>query len=164
MKRKFGFVLLGFIFSIGTLTTIAQAPRRDSLYKTAPADTLLQRKAAASGSTSADGQTVFQSVEIEASVDINQWRQHLESRLTAPIAKAARKGMRVGMYTVNVRFLVEKDGSISDVRALNDPGYGLAEASEKVVKTGPRWSPGVSDGKIVRSYHTQPITFVISEK
>lgn len=72
--------------------------------------------------------------------------------------------MKVGQYTVNVRFLVEKDGSISDVKAVDDPGYGLADASVKVVKTGPRWWPGVYEGKIVRSYHTQPITFVINEK
>ena len=164
MNRKFRIVLLGSVFLTGALTAIAQAPRKDSLYKTAPADTLLQNKAAVNGSTTADGQTVFQSVEIEASVDINQWRQHLQAHLMAPIAKAAKKGMRVGTYTVNVRFLVEKDGSISDVKALDDPGYGLAAASEKVVKTGPGWSPGVYKGKIVRSYHTQPITFVISEK
>ena len=69
--------------------------------------------------------------------------------------------MKAGTYTVNVRFLVEKDGSISDVVALNDPGYGLAKAAEKVVKTGPKWTPGQQGGKTVRSYHTQPINFVI---
>jgi protein TonB len=71
--------------------------------------------------------------------------------------------MKAGTYVVNVRFLVEKDGSINDVHALNDPGYGLAKAAEKVLKTGPRWSPGEQNGRKVRSYHTQPITFVIQQ-
>lgn len=108
-------------------------------------------------------ENVFQKVEVDASVDPVAWRQHLEARLGAVIEKAAKKGMKPGRYTVNVRFLVEKDGSISDVKALNDPGFGLAKAAEKVVKTGPRWKPARQNGRAVRSYHTQPISFVITE-
>lgn len=71
--------------------------------------------------------------------------------------------MKAGAYAVQVRFLVERDGSISYVEALNDPGYGLAKAAVKVIKTGPKWRPGEQNGKKVRSFHTQPITFVINE-
>jgi protein TonB len=106
---------------------------------------------------------VFQNAEIEASVDANQWIDHLRNNLQHPIEKAAKKGMKAGTYAVQVKFLVEKDGSINDVQALNDPGYGLAKAAIKVIRTGPKWSPGSISGKIVRSYHTQPITFVIQE-
>src|SRR6476619_5705916 len=69
---------------------------------------------------------VFQNAEIEASVDANQWIDHLRNNLQHPIEKAAKKGMKAGTYAVQVKFLVEKDGSINDVQALNDPGYGLA--------------------------------------
>ena len=72
--------------------------------------------------------------------------------------------MRAGNYTINVRFLIERDGRIADVKALNDPGYGLAKGSEKVVRTGPRWTPGEINGRKVRSYHTQPIIFSIQEE
>src|SRR4051812_26736072 len=106
-------------------------------------------------------QLVFEKIEVEASVDRQQWIDHLTNNLQSPIRNAARKGMKPGTYTVQVRFLVERDGSISDVHALNDPGYGLALAAEKALKTGPKWKPGMQDGKAVRSYHTQPITFVI---
>jgi periplasmic protein TonB len=106
--------------------------------------------------------TAFQHVEVEASVDAQAWIHHLQKELQKPIEKAARKGMKAGTYTVQVKFLIEKDGSIADVQALNDPGFGLGKAAEKVIKTGPKWQPGVQDGKVVRSYHTQPITFVIS--
>lgn len=104
---------------------------------------------------------IFSRIEVEASVDRQQWIDHLTKNLQSPIEKAARKGMKPGTYTVQVKFLVEKDGSISDVHALNDPGYGLAKAAEKVLSTGPKWTPGMQNGKVVRSYHTQPITFVI---
>ena len=111
-----------------------------------------------------DENKVFEKVEIEASVNNAQWRRHLESQLQRYIEDAAASGMNPGTYTVNVRFLVERDGSITDVRALNDPGYGLAQGAVEVVKRGPKWSPGEQNGRKVRSYHTQPITFVIQEQ
>jgi len=104
---------------------------------------------------------LFTKVEVEASVDRQQWIDHLTKNLQPIIEKAAKKGMKAGTYTVNVRFLVERDGSINYVEALNDPGYGLAKGAVKVLKTGPKWKPGEQNGKVVRSYHTQPITFVI---
>jgi len=110
-----------------------------------------------------DENKIFEKVEIEASVNASRWRRHLENRLLPYIEDAANAGMAAGQYTVMVRFLVEKNGSIEDVKALNDPGYGLAEGAEQVVKTGPRWEPGIQNGQKVRSYHTQPITFVIMD-
>jgi protein TonB len=110
-----------------------------------------------------DENKVFEKVEIEAQVDMKQWRRHLENQLQRYIEDAASQGMAPGQYTVQVRFLVEKDGSITDVKALNEPGYGLAKGAVDVVKRGPRWSPGEQNGRKVRSYHTQPITFVVSD-
>jgi periplasmic protein TonB len=34
----------------------------------------------------------------------------------------------------------------------------------EVLKKGPRWSPGVQNGQKVRSYRTQPITFVLTDE
>jgi protein TonB len=110
-----------------------------------------------------DENKIFEKVEIEASVNINTWRRHLESQLQRYIEDAASSGMNPGTYTVNVRFLVERDGSITDVRSLNDPGYGLGQGAVEVVKRGPKWNPGEQNGRKVRSYHTQPITFVIQD-
>jgi protein TonB len=110
-----------------------------------------------------DPNQIFQKVEIEASVDQKQWVRHLQTQLQRYIEDAASSGMAPGTYTVQVKFLVERDGSITDVQALNDPGFGLGKAAETVVKKGPKWSPGVQNGKQVRSYHTQPISFVVQE-
>jgi hypothetical protein len=108
--------------------------------------------------------TVLEKTEIEARVNVAAWRRHLEGNLLEPLERAARDGMRAGNYTVVVRFLVERDGSISYAKALKDPGYGLARAAEDIVKTGPRWQPGEQNGKTVRSYHTQPITFQVQKQ
>ena len=106
---------------------------------------------------------VFEKIEVESSVDWQEWIDHLTKNLQSVVEKAARKGMKPGTYTVQVKFLVEKDGSLSDVHALNDPGYGLARGVEKVLSTGPKWKAGEQNGKKVRSYHTQPITVVIQK-
>jgi protein TonB len=111
-----------------------------------------------------DPNQIFTKVEIEASVDPKQWTRHLQSQLQRYIEDAASSGMDPGTYTVQVRFLVEKDGSIADVQSLNDPGFGLSKAAVDVVKRGPKWNPGIQNGKPVRSYHTQPITFVVQEQ
>lgn len=105
---------------------------------------------------------VFQKVEVEASVNREAWIKHLETHLQPVIENAAKKMAKAGKYVVNVRFLVERDGSISDVKAMNNPGFGLAKGAVEVVKSGPRWSPGMVNGRTVRSYHTQPITFVFT--
>ena len=98
-------------------------------------------------------------------MDQRQWRRHLESQLQRYIEDAASQGMPPGQYTVHVRFLVERDGSVADVSVVgSDPGYGLGKGATDVVKKGPKWSPGEQNGRKVRSYHTQPITFVIAEE
>ena len=107
---------------------------------------------------------VFEKVEIEASVNMKAWQLHLITNLPPYLEEAARKGMKAGTYKVDVRFLVEKDGRITDVKALNDPGYGLALGAVRTVRTGPKWTAGEVNGQKVRSYHTQPIMFAITEK
>jgi len=111
-----------------------------------------------------DENQVFTKVEIEASVDPKAWSRWLTTQLQRYIEDAASAGMEPGTYTVQVKFLVERDGSITDVQALNDPGFGLAKAAVDVVRKGPKWNPGIQNGKQVRSYHTQPITFVVQEQ
>jgi len=56
---------------------------------------------------------------------------------------------------------VEKDGHVSEAKALNDPGYGLANRAVEVVQTGPPWTAAEQDGKKIRTYQTQPISFLI---
>lgn len=112
-----------------------------------------------------DENQIFTKVEIEASVDQKAWNRWLTSQLQRAIEDASSAGMEPGTYTVQVRFLVERDGSVADVSLVgNDPGYGLGKSAMDVIKKGPKWNPGIQNGKQVRSYHTQPITFVIQEQ
>jgi len=111
-----------------------------------------------------DENHIFEKVEIEASFDGGPaaWRKYLEKNLRADVA--TENAAPAGTYTVNVRFVVGKDGQISDVRALSTHGYGLEEEAVRVIKKGPKWRPGNQNGRAVNSYHTQPITFSVVEE
>ena len=62
-----------------------------------------------------------------------------------------------------VKFIVSKDGSISDVQAESKHGYGMEEEAVKVIRKGPKWTPALQNGRNVNAYRRQPITFVVSE-
>ena len=60
---------------------------------------------------------------------------------------------------VSVSFVIEKDGSMTDIRVLKDPGYGLGAEAIRVLKSlKTKWSPGILDGKAVRTSYNLPIT------
>ena len=63
--------------------------------------------------------------------------------------------------TIYVRFVVEKDGSISDVTLLNTIGGGCDEEALRVVKAMPKWKAGKQNGVPVRVYFNLPIRFVL---
>lgn len=59
--------------------------------------------------------------------------------------------------TVNISFIVEKDGSLSDLKVEKDLGYGTGEAALEMLRHAPKWSPGIQNGKKVRVDYTLPI-------
>ena len=58
-----------------------------------------------------------------------------------------------------IAFVVEKDGSISNLEVLKSLGYGCDEEAIRLFKEMPKWSPGLIDGKPVRQKFVQPILF-----
>jgi TonB family protein len=64
--------------------------------------------------------------------------------------------------TVYVSFIVESDGSVSNVRVLMGVGGGLDEESVRVVKLMPKWIPGKCDGTPVRVQFNMPIRFTLN--
>lgn len=62
---------------------------------------------------------------------------------------------------VYVTFVVEPDGSISNVRVLRDIGGGCGEEAIRVVKAMPRWTPGKQRGKAVRVQFNLPVKFTL---
>ena len=60
---------------------------------------------------------------------------------------------------VMIQFVVNKDGSITDVKVLKSPSVLLSEEAIRVVKAMPKWKPAKDKGKVVRSHFRLPIVF-----
>ncbi len=90
------------------------------------------------------------------------WRKHLERNLDINVA--VKNNAPLGRYTVKIRFIIEKDGSISQLAPLTMHGYGMEEEAMRVIKSGPGWEPAQQNGKLVRAFRTQPITFLVQKE
>ena len=84
--------------------------------------------------------------------NVNQW---LSQNLTYP-AVAAENGIQ-GRVIVN--FVVEKDGSISNVQVVRSVDPALDKEAVSVVKRMPKWNPGMNNGQPARVKFTLPVTF-----
>jgi len=63
--------------------------------------------------------------------------------------------------TVFVNFIVEKDGSISNVTILRSIGGGCDEEAIRVVQAMPKWKPGMQMGEPVRVSYNLPVKFTL---
>lgn len=64
---------------------------------------------------------------------------------------------------VYVTVVVEKDGSLTDIKVLRDIGYGTGAEAIRVLKKCPKWTPGEQNGKKVRVLYSLPITIQSAE-
>ncbi|MBK8567346.1 MAG: TonB family protein [Saprospiraceae bacterium] len=75
--------------------------------------------------------------------------------------EAKRRGIE---GKIVVSFVVEKDGSITDVKALNKIGGGCEDEAIRLVKKLPKFTPGKNaKGNPIRVQYTQPVTFKIEK-
>ncbi len=63
--------------------------------------------------------------------------------------------------TVYLSFVVEIDGSITDVKAVRGIGGGCNEEAVRVVKKMPKWTPGEQRGRAVRVQFSLPVKFIL---
>ena len=64
---------------------------------------------------------------------------------------------------VFVSFVIEKDGSVNEVKVLRSIGGGCDEEAVRVIKGMPKWKPGKQEGKPVRVSYMMPINFKLSD-
>lgn len=62
---------------------------------------------------------------------------------------------------VIITFIVEPDGSLSNIHVLSSPEDDLSEEAIRVIGVSPLWIPGTLDGKPVRQQYTVPINFTL---
>ena len=64
---------------------------------------------------------------------------------------------------VFIQFVIEKDGSVTNVKVMRGIGGGCDEEAVRVVKAMPKWKPGMQDGKPVRVNYNLPVVFKLDE-
>ncbi len=106
-----------------------------------------------------DNDSVFQVVDVmpEFPGGVNALISHVGQNVIYP-AEAMEKEIQGRVF---VGFVVEKDGSISNVKVLKGIGSGCDEEAVRVISSMPKWKPGKLKGKPVRVSYQIPISFQI---
>ena len=120
-------------------------------------DNITILRAVGDDSTVSDKEKVYQVVEQQPSFPGGREElfKYLAYNVKYPID--ATKNKIEGR--VLVTFVVEHDGSISNVNVANSVYPSLDEESIRVVRGMPKWIPGKANGKTARVKYTIPITF-----
>lgn len=64
---------------------------------------------------------------------------------------------------ITLTFVVEKDGSLTDIQTVKDVGFGTGTEAIRVLKESSKWEPGKQNGKTVRVQYILPITVIPAE-
>jgi protein TonB len=81
--------------------------------------------------------------------------EYVGKKLKYP-AQARRMGIEGKVF---VEFVIERDGTITDVKAIKGIGAGCDEEAVRVLQSAPKWKPGKQRGKPVRQRMVLPIAF-----
>lgn len=105
----------------------------------------------------------FSSVQEEPSFPggVNAWSTYLKKNLkeNVPVDNNAPPGQ----YAITVSFLVDKDGDVSEVKAIKapNPDYGTAAEAERVIWRSGKWIPAHQNGRAVTYRQKQKIVFSV---
>jgi periplasmic protein TonB len=64
---------------------------------------------------------------------------------------------------VTLQFVVEKDGSLTDIKVLKDLGFGTGDEAKRVLMKANKWKPGIQNGRPVRVQYTLPIVLNLGQ-
>lgn len=110
-----------------------------------------------------DDNKVFTKVEIEAQFPGGDagWNDYVRKAITAHMDELQDEGKS---GTCEVQFIVDKDGAVSDVQALTMQGSKLAEIAVNAIRRGPHWTAAQQNGRKVKAFRRQKITFQMPDE
>jgi protein TonB len=83
------------------------------------------------------------------------WMRYMNAHFKYP-----ERALNAGVGgTVVLQFIVDENGRVQDPGIHRSAEYSLDEEALRLIKTSPAWVPATKDGKPVKSYKRQPITF-----
>lgn len=110
-----------------------------------------------------DENQVFTKVEVEAQFPGGEgkWNQYVQRAVEKNIDDLVDDGQA---GTCEVQFIVDKEGNVSNVEALSMKGSKLAEVAVNAIKRGPKWIPAIQNGRQVKAWRRQKITFRLPDE
>ena len=87
--------------------------------------------------------------------DLNSFRKWVSDRIRYP--RMAQENDIQGRVTL--RFVIERDGTLTNIEEFASPDKSLTEEAIRVLKQSPKWSPGKMRNKPVRIWYVLPIEF-----
>lgn len=105
---------------------------------------------------------IFQAVEIQPNPPggMNSFLKFIGDTYQYP-AQAEAQGVS---GRVILTFVVERDGSLTDIKVVRDLKYGTGEEAVRVLKRAKKWTPGVQNGRPVRVQYTLPIVLNLANQ
>ena len=103
--------------------------------------------------------SVLTTVEVEAEFPggVMAWNEYIRTTIEKNLKKIMRNKPSVG--TCEVQFIVDRDGSITNVEPLSMKNTTLAQVFTDAIKKGPKWEPATINGKPVKAWRRQKVTF-----
>lgn len=89
--------------------------------------------------------------------DLMKFREWVQKRLRYP--QIAQENNIAGRVTLS--FVIEKDGTLTNIEVMQSPDRSLSEEAIRVLKTSPKWEPGRQRNQPVRVKYTLPVAFQI---
>ncbi len=87
--------------------------------------------------------------------DLNTFRNWVQSNVRFPQI-ALENGIQ---GTVVLSFVIEKDGSLTNIQVLRTPDRSLSEEATRVLQKSPKWTPGKQRNQVVRVRYNLPVVF-----
>lgn len=103
-----------------------------------------------------DENTIYSFGIVDVKPEILGWvkkEQFIKDNFRTPIVN----GEKI-FGKIYVTFVIEKDGTISNINILRDVGHGTGDEAKRVLENMPRWNPAKIGEKIVRCNYAMPIT------
>ncbi|WP_349680589.1 energy transducer TonB [Flavobacterium sp. UBA7680] len=147
MKKFLILILICFAQNI-----FSQATTKDSSEKTSPKNTE-DLPYMPIGVVVEEDNPVYNTAGIEVKPEFPGGQEALNKYLKDNY-KNPQKDLKGRVYAT---FIIEKDGSLTDIKILRDLGYGTGAEAIRVLKESPKWTPGKQNDKVVRVLYSMPI-------
>jgi len=109
--------------------------------------------------------------EETANIPVDQWALEKQPEGQEAFYKYISKNLKYPQAAVRgniegkvfVQFVINTDGSLTDIVVIKGIGFGCDEEAVRIIKNAPKWTPGKQRGKPVRVRMSMPIAFKLNK-